>query len=465
MFLCREKELSSLNKKYMSDSFEFVVIYGRRRVGKTALISEFCKDKSTIFFSALDDTSEGNLKAISQAIALFEGLPMDAAPTYIDWDAVLKKITLLGKERRLVLVIDEFPYLAKAEPSISSRLQHIIDHQWQDSKLYVILCGSSMSFMANQVLGDKSPLYGRRTAQYKILPLDYYDTARFYPNASFSDKAMIYGITGGVPLYILRLAYKGDIKEALCANLFEAAGFLFEEPNNLLKQELREPAIYNSIIGAIATGASRLNDISTKTDLASGACSKYLDTLIELGIVRKETPITEKSGKKSFYFLADNYFRFWYRFVPKSLPAINMGIMSEYYDVNIAPKLAQYMGLVYEEMCKAYLARQVVNGLYVTEIGQWWGSDPKTRKQVQIDIVASTLDDNTFLIGSCKYRNEPIGVDELELMQNYAKVFGKGNNYIYYIFSKGGFTEGLLELQKLGKVKLISLEDMYNLWQ
>lgn len=462
MFLCRDKELESLNQKYKGNNFELIVMYGRRRVGKTALLREFCKDKPTIFFSALDATSEENLQVLSRSIAACEGVLEDEGSVYASYDGALKKITRLGSTERIVFVIDEYPYLAKSEPSISSRLQHLIDHQWQDSKLFIILCGSSMNFMANQVLGDKSPLYGRRTAQYKILPLDYLDTATFYPQAALEDKAMIYGITGGIPLYILRLKYYTNIKESLCNNMFELASFLFEEPNNLLKQELREPALYNSIIGAIATGHSRLNDIAMKTALSSGVCSKYLDVLIELGIVYKETPITEKMGKKTIYYLADNYFRFWYRFIPKALPAINMGIMEEYYDVNIAPQLSNYMGLVFERMCKTYLAKQAKNGLYLTEIGQWWGSDAKTKKQVQIDIVATTLQEGVFLIGSCKYKNEEIGVDEFELLKQYAQVFGKGTKYIYYIFSKGGFKENLLELGRQGEVNLVTLQELYE---
>lgn len=462
MFLCRNKELEFLNKKYNEDSFECIIIYGRRRVGKTSLIKEFCKDKSTVFFSALDTTSKENLVAISESIAVYEGENSDSARIFPDFDAALNKITKLGQNQRLVLVIDEYPYLAKSEPSISSRLQHIIDHQWQNTKLFVILCGSSMSFMANQVLGYQSPLYGRRTGQCKIKPLDYYETAMFYPNACIEDKALIYGITGGIPLYILRLGYKNNLPESITSNILDTSSFLFEEPNNLLKQELREPAIYNSIIGAIATGSSRLNEISTKTDIQSAVCSKYLDTLIELGIVFRETPFGEKNGRKSYYYLSDNFFRFWYRFIPKALSAINMGVADKYYQVNIAPQLSHYMGLVFEQMCKEYLGQQARNGLYLTEIGQWWGSDPKTKKQVQIDIVASTMDEDTYLVGSCKYKNEPVGLDELEILKSYANVFNPYKKYLYYIFSKSGFTNNLKKLEESGEVTLVSLEDMYK---
>ena len=185
-------------------------------------------------------------------------------PEFKSYDDALAEITELAREQRLVFVIDEYPYLAKAKPAISAMLQHLIDHQWSQGKLYLILCGSSMSFMENQVLGQESPLYGRRTGQFKIEPLDYKETAVFHPELTYEDNALIYGITGGVPHYIDKLGVKKDIDEALLTNLFDRSGYLYEEPANLLKQELREPAIYNAIIKAIAEGSSRAADICGK---------------------------------------------------------------------------------------------------------------------------------------------------------------------------------------------------------
>ena len=204
-FYCRDEELRKLNKRYENGKFECVVIYGRRRVGKTALINEFCKDKPTIFFSALNTTGKENLEALSKAIMSFERPNAESSPEFTTYDAALDELTALSKEQRIVFVIDEYPYLAKAKPAISAMLQHIIDHKWTDSKMYLILCGSSMSFMESQVLGKESPLYGRRTAQFKIMPLDYKETAVFHPNLSEEDNALIYGITGGVPHYINKL--------------------------------------------------------------------------------------------------------------------------------------------------------------------------------------------------------------------------------------------------------------------
>lgn len=462
-FYCREDELRKLNKRYADDKFECVVIYGRRRVGKTALINEFCKDKPTIFFSALNTTEKENLNALSKSIMNFERPDMESAPEFSSYDAALDELTALSKENRIVFVIDEYPYLAKAKPSISAMLQHIIDHKWTETRMYLILCGSSMSFMENQVLGNESPLYGRRTGQFKIEPLDYRETAVFHPYLSSEDNALIYGITGGVPHYINKLDVRDSIDEALLENLFDRSSYLYEEPGNLLKQELREPAIYNAIIKAIADGSSKMNDIKIRVGEESSVISKYLKTLIDLGIVKKETPVTEKPGKKTIYLLADNFFRFWYRFVPVNMSVIDSGRISKIYPLAVKQHLSEYMGLTFEKMCQDYLLHYCDNlPIELCNIGQWWGTDPKKRKQIQINIVGTPVQGNDYIIGSCKYKNEKIGVDEFNLIRDYAEVLGKGNNYHYYIFSKGGFTDGLLQAQDRGEVHLITLEDLYR---
>ncbi|MCD8016165.1 MAG: ATP-binding protein [Lachnospiraceae bacterium] len=462
-FYCREEELRKMNARYEDGEFECIIIYGRRRVGKTALINEFCKDKPTIFFSALNTTGGENLESLSRAIMNYERPDALLPPIFQNYDAALNEITALSQEKRMVFVIDEYPYLAKAKPAISAMLQHIIDHKWNNSRLYLILCGSSMSFMENQVLGQESPLYGRRTAQFKIKPLDYKETAVFHPEKSCMDNALIYGITGGIPHYINKLNVKSDIDEALLTNLFDRSGYLYEEPSNLLKQELREPAVYNAIIRAIAEGSSHLNEIVTKVGETSGACTSYLKTLIDLGIVKKETPITEKPGKKTIYLLADSYFRFWYRFVPANISAIDSGRIRKSYQKRIKVNYPDFMGITFEQMCRDYLL-YYADGLPIdlNEIGQWWGTDAKKRKQVQIDIVGTPAEGREYIIGSCKYKNEKIGLDELELIRDYASVFGKGSRYHYYIFSKNGFTEGLLEAAQNGEVKLVDLEEMYK---
>lgn len=463
MFFCRDNELRIMNKRYKADNFECIVVYGRRRVGKTALINEFCKDKKTIYFSALNTSSQENLHVLSKEIWSCKNPDSVSSPEYRSYEDALEEISRMGMEERIVFVIDEYPYLAKAENSISSRLQHLIDHVWCKSKLFLILCGSSMSFMEYQVLGYESPLYGRRTAQFKIEPLTYKETAVFNPQLSVSDNALVYGITGGVPHYINKLNVENDLDEALLDNLFERSSYLYEEPENLLKQELREPALYNTIITAIAGGASKMNEIVTKTGIESGPCAKYLKVLIDLGIVKKETPIHERQGKKTIYLLADNFFRFWYRFVPSNISAIQSGRIIRTYNQVIKSQLSDYMGLVFEKMSKEYLLYYAENLPFEpVEIGQWWGTDSKKKKQIQIDIVATSVSENEFIIGSCKYKNEKIGIDELELLREYGEVFSRGKKCYYYIFSKSGFTDSLLRCTETEDVKLVTLEDMYK---
>ncbi len=463
MFYCRNEELCKLNRRYDDGNFECIIIYGRRRVGKTTIINEFCKDKPTVFFSALlDGTIRENLRTLSRAIYAYKEPDTTKAPEYDSFDSALDEITRLAEKERIVFVIDEYPYLAKADPSISSRLQHLIDHTWKDSKLYLILCGSSMSFMENQVLGYQSPLYGRRTGQFKIEPLAYKETAVFNPDLDHVTNSFVYGVTGGVPHYINRLNVQGNLDHALIENFFDRSAYLFEEPSNLLKQELREPAVYNSVLTAIAEGASRMNEISTKTGIGSGPCSKYLSVLINLGIIKKETPMTEKPGKKTIYSIADPFFRFWYRFVPNNMTPIVSGRMEKVYDKAVRAHMNDYMGLIFEKMCSDYLLYYAEEqDFQIVDVGQWWGTDSTEKKQIQIDLVGSTDHKNEYLIGSCKFRNEAIGVDELELLKRYAAVFGKGKVYHYYIFSKGGFTENLKDLGDKGEVELITLEDMY----
>ena len=470
MFLCRENELTKMNKRYRSDKMECIIIYGRRRVGKTALIKEFAKDKPTVFFPALRSNAKENLEALSKAIYCFKNPEAIEAPVYSSFDAAFSEITRLSKTQRIVFVIDELPYLVKADPSITSRLQHLLDHDWSDSKLFLILCGSSMGFMEKKVLSEKSPLFGRRTAQLKLMPLTYLDTARFHPELSPADNALIYGITGGIPHYINKLNVQGSIKDALLENLFDPSSYLFEEPENLLKQELREPAIYNSIISAIAGGATRLNQIADKTGNDTSVCTKYLKSLSDLGIVQKKQPIIQKSTKKTTYYISDNFFRFWYRFVPGNMLPISAGRMDRIYDAAVGSYLSSYMGQVFEDICRQYLTYYATDLPFVLQdIGEWWGPDPEQKKEVQVDIVAlGTKPDNTgpgrkILIGSCKFKNEVVGTDELDLMREYTNLFSTANDdCYYYIFSKSGFTSGLMNKQQQSEVSLISIEEMYD---
>ncbi|MDR3292870.1 MAG: ATP-binding protein, partial [Clostridiales bacterium] len=318
MFVGRKNELDQFERLYDGGAFQCVVIYGRRRIGKTTLINEFIKGKKAIFFTASETSGEENLKNLSQSIYDFSHND-GVAPVYPDFQSALDTLYELGKTERVVFVVDEYPYLANSYKGISSLFQTQIDKKYLNSKLFIILSGSSMSFMENQVLGYKSPLYGRRTAQFKLLPFDFFDAANYFKGFSPYDAALLYGITGGIPQYLAQIKANLSVAENIKQNFLTPSTYLFEEPLNLLKQEVREPAGYNSIIKAIATGSSKNSEITSKVNLDSGACTVYLNNLISLGIVKKETPFAEDSARKTIYSLADGMFRFWYRFIPDNV--------------------------------------------------------------------------------------------------------------------------------------------------
>ena len=324
MFIGRERELSSLEKLYRSDKFEFAVVYGRRRVGKTALLSHFIKDKNSIYFMGIESNAKQNLENFSRSI-LESDSRNPAESVFLTFQSALEYVFRRSEQERIILVIDEYPYVARSSKSFSSVLQLLIDQYKDRSKLMLILCGSSMSYMEDHVLAYKAPLYGRRTAQFKILPFNFFETCRYFRNFSPSDCALIYGIAGGTPQYLLQMDDSMSVDENIKNTFLNSSSALFEEPENLLKQEVREPSLYNAIISAIASGASKLSEISTKVGENSSTCTAYLKNLISLGLIHRETPYGEKNSKKTIYTVEDNMFRFWYRFLPDNASLIVRG--------------------------------------------------------------------------------------------------------------------------------------------
>ena len=459
MFIGRNTELKTLDKLYRSNKFEFAVIYGRRRVGKTALINEFSKDKDTIFFTGVETNAKQNLENFSRCIMEYQtGFAVDSS--FASFQAALEYVFQLAQKKRLVLVIDEYPYVARASKSFASTLQLLIDKNKDSSKLFLILCGSSMSYMEDNVLAYKAPLYGRRTAQLKIQPFDFFESCRYFENFSGEDKALAYGIMGGTPQYLMQLDDRLSIEDNIKNTHLNPASSIFEEPNNLLKQEVREPAIYNAVITAIATGASKMNEISGKIDEDTSVCATYIKNLISLGIVKKEMPYGEKSGRKTIYSIEDNMFRFWYRFVPGNTSLISRGAADLAYS-RIAPELSAYMGGVFEEICKQYLWRLLLAGkcaVSFTELGRWWGTNPKTRTQEEIDIMGT--DKDSALFGECKWTNDKVDLGVLETLVERSSLFHFKRTH-FYLFSKSGFTKGCIDrAAELGNVSLVSYGDV-----
>ena len=460
MFIGRERELASLECLYKSDKFEFAVVYGRRRVGKTALISRFIEEKKAIYLMGVESSEKQNLENFSRSILEYgTGMQMDTA--FLSFQAALEYVFTLAEKERIILVIDEYPYVARASKSFASTLQMLIDKHKDRSRLMLILCGSSMSYMEDHVLAYKAPLYGRRTAQMKIQPFDFADTCRYFSDFGAEEKALIYGITGGTPQYLLQMSEHLSIEDNIKNTFLNPTSSIYEEPENLLKQEVREPALYNAIITAIAGGASRMSEISGKVGENTSVCSSYIKNLMALGLVKKDTPYGEKESRKSVYAIADHMFRFWYRFIPENSSVIGRGAADLAYR-RIAPHLADFMGKVFEDICQEYLWKLLLDGTSPVEfssLGRWWGTDPSTRRQEEIDIMGEQ-DNKTALFGECKWRNFPVGLEIVQTLLERGSLFYYPRKW-YMIFSKSGFEPSVLEYaEQSDNLILYSLENI-----
>jgi len=466
MFVGRKYELAELEKYFAEGMFQFAVFYGRRRVGKTTLINKFRENKKSIHFTAMETTAKENLELLSVQILkiLAPQSPQNPFASFLDAFEYCFK----AAKKRLVLVIDEYPYLAESDRAVSSILQTLIDKYRDSSRLFLILCGSSMSFMENQVLGYKSPLYGRRTCQFKIQPFNYYESARMLPAFNNGEKIMLYGIVGGIPEYLSRINNKISFAQNVEELFFNPSGRLFEEPSNLLKQELQSPQTYNGIIAAIASGACKVNEIASRVGIETSQCSNMLATLTSLGIVKKEYPAGNvKPSRKTIYRLSDNMFRFWYRFVLPELSGISMGYgkqaCAEIFGRSESGGVFEtYMGPVFEDCSIQYLWHFSKSKFRFKYIGRWWGPNPKEKQEEEIDILAADGGGNT-LFGECKWRNSRTGNDVLEELIRKSALFPAVPKKKYILFSKSNFSDGLVKTAKQrGDTVLVNLAQFFN---
>ena len=466
MFIGRQSELKELQHIYEKDHFQLLILYGRRRVGKTSLLKEFCRDKDAIFFSAGLSNTKANLEKFSQMVFLH--YKDSRQEPFNSWESALLYISDKQRTSRIVLVIDEFPYLAEGNLSILSELQHTIDHRLQGSGLFLILCGSYMGFMEKEVLGSKSPLFGRRTGQLQLKPFDYLTSAKFMEGFSLEEQLMLYGAFGGTPLYLRQIDTAKSFKENIIAALLSPSSYLYDEPVFLLREEVQQPGTYNAIIEAIASGASKANEISSRTGEETAKCLKYIKNLRDLGILYKETPFGEKdSSRRTLYGISDFLFRFWYRYIFSNRTLLETDAQEIVWQRKIEPDYSTYMGLVFEKVCREYLLLMNSQGklpFLFTSVGRWWGADSRTKSQTEIDLIAR--DGKDFLFCECKWRSVPADMGVFNALRDRAELFlsGKGDkgHIEFIIFSKNGFTEDLLdEARKRQDLLLVGIDKLF----
>lgn len=466
-FIGREAELDSLSRMYQSPDFEMAVMYGRRRVGKTSLIQEFIKDKPAIYVQGVEATKDINLHYLTNAILDFENPDrLDRTFSYTDFRDAFDKVQDLAnaQSEKLIFVMDEFPYFAESAQEVSSVLQYAIDHIFKkNDNIMLILCGSSMSFMQHQVLGHKSPLYGRKTGQFKILPFDIFNTKKMLPKVSNEDLLAYYGITGGVPQYLAFIDQDKSVKENINDLFLHPNAVLQDEPNVLLQEELRKPATYYSILAAIAHGKSKPNEIGQEIGIPANNLGPYLARLKELEIIDRKGPILDHNNRKMVYLIKDQMFRFWFTYIASAQDKIAM-LRTKATLEKIMHDLNRFLGSVFEKATIDWMWKEESLPLEPEEIANWWGNNPLTKRQEEIDIVAINFDNTEAIIGECKWRDSSkLSNKMLATLQSRALLFqsiDKLQKTYLYFFVKDCNDDFLEEAAEQG-IKVVKFDDYF----
>ena len=388
MFIDRVKEIDLLKEIYKKEKAEFILLYGRRRVGKTRILKEFIKNKYSFYFIA--DVS-------ADILTTFENVIKDQFVRFSNWDDFFDFLEIEGRKRRMIVVIDEFQYLYKVNKSWPTILQR----RWEDlkdTKIMLILCGSTISSIYKIAMGYGSALYGRKTYEIEITPLNFFDARGFMPNYSIKDFVYIYAILGGVPRYLEEMDDKKKLWENIKHSIINKSCFLYREPLNLFYEEFKNPSVYLSIMHALSEDSKKFNEISTQTGISTGKLPKYLNILERVKIVEKITPITEKKERirSTQYLLSDNFIKFWFKFVYPNRSLIELDEISLLIK-KIKKELDTYVGETFEEMCKQFLILK--KPIIFTKIGKWWYKDK------EIDIVGLNEDKREMYLFECKWKD------------------------------------------------------------
>ena len=466
-FIGRKNELHTLNTEYNRNS-SFVVIYGRRRVGKTTLIKEFLKNKTAFYYLATEELESQSMKRLANVIARTTKNTLLQKIEFTDWLDLFQLIADYKPEEKKVLVIDEFPYLVRTNSAFPSILQNAWDEFLKDSNVMLILSGSLIGMMQKHALSYDSPLYGRRTAQMRLTPLPFtsiYETQNF----PFEQAVEQFALTGGVPKYLEFFEDGRPLEEQLKDAVFSKNGFLYEEPNFLLKSEFLTAVNYFSIIKTIADGNHKLGKIASALGQESSSLTPYLSTLSDLGFIEKRTPITEKNPEKSrkgLYFIADNFLRFWFCYVypyKGELELDNMQIVLDEIHKDFKEK---FVAFAYEDICKDIFAKLCSNNaisFVPSRIGSYWLNDYDG--DTEINVMSVDHQNKQVFAGECKYHTKPVDApvyftlkEKVDNAAEIRKSFPK-YNVIYGLFSKSGFTKRMLDIAKENPNILLIHED------
>jgi hypothetical protein len=445
MFINREKELTFLEQKWAESKAQMIVLWGKRRVGKTELAKQFIINKPHVYYLADSTHEKEQLKRFSSAIGEFFNEPLLLTRGFDSWEESFRY--LKEKKKRFVLVIDEFPYLIQSNSAIPSLFQKAWDEYLSESMICVILLGSSVAMMETEVLGHKAPLYGRRTGQWKIQAMPFTAVKNFRLTESFEDQIMHYSVCGGTPAYWLWFSDKRNFFQNLKNHVLKKGEPLYEEVLFILREELREPRYYFSLLQAIAQGKRRLSEIVNTTGIQQPTANKYLGVLSDLDIVEREVPVTEDKpvkSKKGLYRIRDEFFQFWFRFIFPRRAELEMGNVDKVI-VKIKREISDYLSFVYEKVAREIIMNYPDLFFSFEGLGRWWD------RHNEIDIVGVSKESNAILHGEVKWRGKRVGKNVFFELKSKAKSVQWGDaetKHFYVLFSKNGFTDDMLSLAK-----------------
>lgn len=454
--LDREPERGWL-QRHLQDERAVLVLYGRRRVGKTTLVTTVLDELNfpSVYYLCDKRGTAPNARAFAARCAD----ELDDVEPAVDGFTDAFEYLATRVDGPFVVALDEFSYLVEADNAVPSAFQGIVDEVLDGTDISLVLLGSSISMMEEEVLGYESPLYGRRTGQWRLEPMTVGEAAGFLSNYGPVEMIRAYGAVGGVPAYLDQFDAEVDLLTNVERHILTKGAYLYEEPEFLLRQELREPATYMAILEAIAMGATRVTEIATEIDRNASSLSRYLQNLERLAIVERERPVTDPNDR-GVYRVTDHFLRFWFRYVLPNRSTLEQGHTTPVLDA-IDETLPSHTSWTFEAVCRQSV-RTPAFPVNCARVGRWW------YEEQEIDVAGLNDDTNTLLLGECKWTTDTVGVDlldDLEALQSDVRWHGSDRTVVYALFAKTGFTRDLRTVaSERADVHLFEARDVFSLF-
>lgn len=445
-FVGRTTELDLLDELWARDKATLLILYGRRRVGKTRLLTKWVQqaNRRALYWVAEPSSALDQLRSFSQAIYNFANPTLPAPPdfAFASWEQAWQQVSRLAQTERLALFVDEFTYLLEVDPSIAGKLQNLWDHLLSSTNLDLVLCGSHLGMMQRHLLAYQAPLYGRATAQLRLQPLPFGITSIYFPDYDADERVAIYAIWGGIPAYWERLNARQSISENIRRELLTPNNLMQAEPRLLLQDFLSEPHNYVGVLRAIANNARTQKEIATFTGLAQSHISQYLSILQDAGFVERRVPVTQpERSRLGRYHIIDPYLRFYYRFLINRQAQLALGVQDQALE-EIKRHLRDFIGTyTWEELCREWVLRASAKGelpVSVDQVGSVW------TQAAQVDVVGINAMEKTLVLGECKWGPQMMGRNVLvDLVHKSAEIVPKQGQWrvLYLGFARAGWSE------------------------